>query len=597
MKNRFIIFIILFVIFLSPTNVLAEEDLIISDWIVEANLLEDGSLSTVNYITYDFNRNFNGVYVDISLENTIKIYNLLIYEITSGVEVEYTLDQNAKKGQNGIYTTDLTDDSINIMIFSPSEDESKTFKLEYTLKDVAQAHSDIGELYYQFIGDNNEISIENFRANINLPRFNQEDIKIFAHGPSNGDIYFNDQSITLEADNIADNTFIEARILFPLDYIPSATITGNSSFNDIMNEEIRFAEKIQEDGIKKQERKSIFNTVSNGLSAISLLFFAFILNKFKRSADVFDDMVSLYPDEISPAELSLFMNSVIGPRAYIATLLDLARKEFVSFGTILSNKKTKRSKNEEPQSYLFTKKDIPSTKLMEHERFFINWLFNEIGDGKSLSTDEIDNYREKNPTKFHKSQTTWFKIVKDELGERNYFDPLAKKYGKYILMFSFFGLIISVITLVFEGLFGIPLLIISIMLMVYGIFIFSRKSDKGYIQYQLWKDFKKDSNKIDSKSLSLSTDLSLIYLIALGLPMKDLDDYRQSIGMDYYPLHWGYFYFLTNSKGGSSFEDNFNNSFYGSSGTSTANSTSFGGGGGFTGGGGGGVGGSGSGGF
>lgn len=30
--------------------------------------------------------------------------------------------------------------------------------------------------------------------------------------------------------------------------------------------------------------------------------------------------------------------------------------------------------------------------------------------------------------------------------------------------------------------------------------------------------------------------------------MEKLDDYRQSVNLDYYPMYWGYWYFLTSKK-------------------------------------------------
>ncbi len=586
-----------FLLLLSPIQVIAEEDLNIRSWIVEADLLEDGALSIVKDISYDFNSDFNGVFVDISLDNIMEIDNLRIYEILSDQEIEYMHDQGAEIGHGEVFSTDSNRDSTRIMIFSPSEDENKTFRLTYRLYDVAAVHSDTGELNYKFIGDNNATPIDYFKANINLPQFNQGDIKIFGHGPSNGNIYFDNQSISLEAENIPSGQFVEARLLFPLDYIPTATRAGNSSLNDILDEERAFEEDIIQDELKRQERKTIFNNISIGLTAVGVLILGFLLRVFKRDPDLFDEMRSIYPDEISPAELSLFMNMTVGPRAYIASLLNLARKEYISFDKSESNKKpSKWDKSQDTSNYLFVRNDYPYASLMEHERFLLDWLFNDIGDGQRLSTDDIDFYRKKNPGKFAKSQSAWFKIVSEELQSRDYHDPRGKLYGISILIIAFILMIISVISLINEGLYGIPLLIIGVSLLVYSIFLFQRKSDKGYIQHRLWKDFKKNNSNIDIEDMGLSTDLSMIYLIALGLPMKDLDTYRQSIGRDYYPLHWGYLYFLTNSRGGSAFEDKFNNSFYGSSGTSSS-SSSFGGGGGFTGGGGGGIGGSGSGGF
>lgn len=77
--------------------------------------------------------------------------------------------------------------------------------------------------------------------------------------------------------------------------------------------------------------------------------------------------------------------------------------------------------------------------------------------------------------------------------------------------------------------------------------------------------------------------------------MKSLNSFRDKMPQTRLNSHWMYWYFLTNSKGGSRFEDSLNSSIYGT--TSTTSSTSFGGGGGFSPGGGGGAGGGGAGGF
>ena len=594
MKKRLAIFVIILVLFISPHNVSAD-DLDINSWIVEAHLNDDGSLNIIKDISYYFDSDFNGVYVDIALDNIISIDNIQVAQVVNGEEREYTQDQKAKKGQDGVFSINSNDNNANIMIFSPSAHESKTFRLEYTLYNVAAAHSDTAELYYKFLGENNETPIDYFSANIYLPQFTQDDINIFAHGPSNGNIFFDNQSIKLEVANVPSNTFVEARVLFPLDYLPFASRTGTSSLSDILDEERVLINQIIEDEAKRQERISLSNNLSVGLSAIALLIFTVILRRFRRHPDLFNEMTSIYPDDISPAELSLFMNSIIGPRSYISTLLDFARKEYLSIETSKSKNDLKRSKD--TNNYIFVKKDNYSGNLLSHEEYLIDWLFKDIADGIRVSTDDINYYRKKNPRRFQKSQTEWQKLVRDELKLRGFYDHNSKKYGIIGLIISLILITISVISLILGAMVGILLLVIGMVLLVYSIYLFQRKSDRGYIQHRLWKDFKKDNSNIDVENLGLTRDLSIIYLIALGLPMKDLNNYRQSIGMDYYPIYWGYYYFMMNSKGGSSFEDKFNNSFYGSAGTTTANSSSFGGGGGFTGGGGGGVGGSGSGGF
>lgn len=107
---------------------------------------------------------------------------------------------------------------------------------------------------------------------------------------------------------------------------------------------------------------------------------------------------------------------------------------------------------------------------------------------------DIENYRTKYITQFIKAQNKWIKKVQGNLESRNYFDPNGKK------------------------------------------------SDKGHIQYLLWKDFKSNISSLDRKQADISKDKILIYAIALGIPMKDINNYRENIGSDYYPMHWGYWW-------------------------------------------------------
>lgn len=595
LKNKLLIVIIALLILFSPIDVFADEDLIISSWLVEAELKEDGSLAIIKDVTYDFNSSFNGIYMDIILDDMMEVKDLQVFELESGQEIEYSQDQRAKKGQSQVYSMDLTANSANIMVFSPSEDEIKTFRFKYLLTNVASRHTDTGELYFKLIGANNETPIDYFKATIELPSFSQNDVKIFAHGPLHGKTYYDKEVVVLEVNDLPAKTFVETRILFPQDYIPLASRQGNRSLEEILDEEESLLEKIREDAVRRENRKSILNKISLGLSALGLLILGFLVTRLKRNPDIFTNMKDIYPDEISPAELSLFMNLSIGPRAYIATLLDLARREYLRLETITSTDIKKKTKVRESDTYLFIKNDTPTNKLLKHEEFLMSWFFNTIGDGKKLTTAEIDGYREKYSTNFYKEQSAWSKLVKDELLSREYYDPRGKTYGVFTLVISLFLFVLSIVSLVNEGLFGILLLLISFIMMIYGITLFQRKSERGYIQYQLWKDFKKNNQVKGSEGLGLSTDLAIIYLIALGLPMKDLDEYRKSVDFEYYPMHWGYFFFLTNSQGGSRFEDSFNKSFYGNA--TNSSSSSFGGGGGFSAGGGGGVGGSGSGGF
>ena len=596
--KKYIIFTLIFILVLLPMNVFAEESLSISRWVVASELMENGDLQIIEDLTFVFNDEFNGVFRDIVLQGTDGIADIELYEVVDGTEKPFTLNQKAKKGDRNVYSFEEDINSINLMFFSPSKVEEKTFRIKYTLFNVAVMHNDTGEFYYKYLGEENETPIDYFSANLTFSEFHKENIKIFAHGPLNGTINFvDDNSIKLEVVDVPNRTYIEARVLYPKEYTPLSNNTGNSSFNGIMEEEASYIRKLEEQQQIKEANKGIFNKISIALIALGAIILGLFLKLTKRNPDIYNSMNSLYPKDISPAELNLFMNQYVDTRGLLATIFDLARREYLEINEIDAAADNKK-KSHKKEDFIFTRKNKTDGDLLEHEKYLIDWLFNNIGNGSSVSTLDIENYRTKKMMDFNKKQAEWTKLVKERLGSRGYFEQKFKGIGLLFILLSIVGFTIGIISLVFEGLYGIGAIVVASIIFVFSIILMNRKSDEGYIQYGLWKDFKKEFNNYKDLDIGIPKDLTLIYAVALGLSMKNLEEYRRGYGNDYYPMYWGYWYFIhSNRKGGSAFEDRLNNSFYGYTGTSNPNSTSFGGGGGFTGGGGGGAGGGGAGGF
>lgn len=596
--KKYLIIVIVFVISLFPMNVFAEESLSIPRWIVASELMENGNLQVWEDLTFKFNDEFNGVFRDIVLEGTDGIEDLQLFEVVNGTEVPYINNQAADKGDSGVYSYEDNDNGINLMIFSPSEDEEKTFRLKYTLLNVAVMHSDTGEFYYKYLGEENETPIDYFSANLLLPQLDRDKVKIFAHGPLKGNINFiENNSIKLEVENVPTNIFIEARVLYPKEYTPLSNKTGNNNLNSIVNEEQSFVEGLEEKAARREVTKGIFNKISVGLLAIGAVIAGFIYKSTRRDPSIYDNMNSLYPKDISPAELNLFMNQAIDSRGLMSTIFDLARRKYLAIDEIMDENISKK-RDLKNKDFEFIRSNKIDGDLLDHERFLLDWLFNEIGNGNKVTTKEIDNSRSKKIMDFNKSQAQWFELVKEQLASRGYFDQMGKKLGLIVLLSSLPVFIIGLITLIFGGLYGIAGFLVSMFLFVCGIALLYRKSDEGYIQFGLWKDFKKEFENYGEFDIGIPKDKTLIYAVTLGLSLKQLDDTRIRYGNNYYPMYWGVWYFSSmNKKGGSAFEDRFNNSFYGDTGASNPNSTSFGGGGGFSGGGGGGAGGGGAGGF
>ena len=597
--KKYLILVIIIVILIVPFNAFAEDSLSINRWIVFSELMENGDLQISEDITFNFNDDFNGVYRDIVLEGTDGISNLVLSEMINGVEVPYSLDQAANKGDSNVYSFEEDKNSINLMIFSPSDNEEKTFRIKYNLLNVAIMHSDTGEFYYKYLGDENETPIDYFSATLLLPRLDRESIKIFAHGPLNGNINFIDNDlIKLEVSGVPTRTFVEARVLYPKEYTPLSTNSGNKNLSSILEEETSFIQELEEKARTREATKGILNNISLGLLALGTIITGFIFKVTKRDPSIYENMNSLYPKDISPAELNLFMSQTINSRGLMATIFDLARREYLTIEGLNNDESKINKKKLKKNDFIFVRSNKADADLLEHERFLINWLFNDIGDGHRVTTLEIDTSRSKKMMDFNKSNTAWYKLVKEQLKTRGYTDTKSKKLGIIVFLISMLISTLGLFTIILGGLYGIAAILVGTFLFVYSIIILTRKSDEGFIQYGLWKDFIKEFENYKNLDVNIPKDKTLIYAVALGLSMQKLDDHRKIYGTEYYPMYWGFWYFQSiNRKGGSNFEDRFNNSFYGASGTSTPNSSSFGGGGGFSGGGGGGAGGGGAGGF
>ena len=602
MKKIILLLCIILIFSITTTTVFADDNLNINRNIVESVLLENGDLKISQDITYEFKDKFNGVYWNIGLRDTDGITDIKVYELVNGSEVQYIQNVEPKKGDNGLFKYTETENNLELMIFSPSKNETKTFRLEYVLKNVAIRHGDTGELYYQFLGKGNEERINYFSATIELPAIDKDLVKIFAHGPLNGQIHFTENNtVKLEVEEVSNNTYIEARIFFPLEYIPTSTKTGTSDLGSLIDEELSYIKNIEEKEARAEKTKGILNNISGILSIIGAALVYFFFNKFKREPSVYDRMDSLVPEDISPAELKLFMNSFLDGRSIIATIFDLSRREFIRIDSIESVEEPKKSMfggtKEIQEKYSFIRTNKSSIELLPHESFFMDWIFDEIGDGNIVTTIDIDHNRRKKASAFYKSNTKWTNLVKEDLKRRNYNDENSKRYVAYLLIPAVLFLLIGAISMVSGGFIGLVLIFLSLGMFVMSIATATRKSDKGFIQYELWKSFMKEMSVFENLDVDIPTDKYLIYAIALGITMKKMDEYRESVAYGYYPMYWGSFYYASlNKSGGSKFEDSLNSSFYGAIGTSTSTSSSVGGGGGFSGGGGGGAGGGGGGG-
>lgn len=582
-------------------SVKADVSLSIPDWVVDAHLLKTGDLFIVEDITFRFDSDANGVFREIVLENTSGVKDIQVEELLGNNTIQYNLAEEAQNGDSGVFLIINESGSTILKIFSPSEEgQIKTFRISYAVRDVAVKYNDIGELYYKFLGDENETPIGSFKINIKLPEnVADENIKIFAHGPLNGEYRkINSNTITLYVEDVPANTFIEGRILFPKEIIPlSNNIQNINNYTNILDEEASFQRKIIEERERIEKIRKILEPVSLFTSVIGLLVFILFLKLFRREKNIYkNEQFSGIPEDCTPAVAACLTGSILSINPIFATILDLVRKGYLKINIV----KDKFINYADVEDYSITQVKELDDSLLSHEKYFINWFINEMGNGESISAHEIEYYSKHSAFKFQGSYNKWKTLVREDAVSKGYYDKSKTGYGVFSIAYSIVLFILGIFTLAYGGILGLFSIIMSIILFVYGILLFNRRSDYGYQQYRKWLEFLKHVKKYQDElpkeytkeDFIRSPDISLIYALSLGLNMKSdefyFDESYYSDGY-YYNNSWFFWYLVFVNNNNNAFHKSIHNSFGGTTGSGS--------GGGFSGGGGGGAGGGGAGGF
>ena len=207
----------------------------VEDMDIQATIEKDGSVDIKQTLTYKFNGQYNGIYINVPYNsssrnfNEVQKYNRindLIYngysinvksvkQIQDNKEIEYSLNDMAYNGMNGCYTTKIIEDGMEqIKVFSPSLNTTKKFEINYVINSLCVKHNDIGELYYNFIGGSWEVEIKNLNIDIYLPN-NKDEIQIWGHGPYNGNSKIIDKThANFRVKNVKKGEYVATRVLF-----------------------------------------------------------------------------------------------------------------------------------------------------------------------------------------------------------------------------------------------------------------------------------------------------------------------------------------------------------------------------------------------
>lgn len=350
---------------------------------IQATVNENGSVKIQQDITYQFNGSYNGIYInvpyqweDIEFHEIVKrnriedeLYNATNVTVNH-VELkdngtEFTEVSSATNGSKNVYTNMKHAGLQQIKVYLPSEDTTKTFRIDYILENVCVKHNDIGELYYNFIGGAWEVEIEKLNIDIYLPQ-NKESLQVWGHGPYNGQSKIMDSThANFKVKNVKPGQYVAARVLFPNENIPNSTKLSNIEAKEIIY-------KDENAIIENKEEKEAF-TRKIVIFAICLFIYWVILmfvfekdKKYKVSNMEEEKLFAKY----NPIVAGCIQGSrTILARDIIAVILGLIHKKVIQLNIV--NKLT----GKDAYSYIIARNPEREEQMDKIERFIYSWVF------------------------------------------------------------------------------------------------------------------------------------------------------------------------------------------------------------------------------
>ena len=429
-----------------------------------------------------------------------------------------------------------------------------TFEYEYTILGAVSEYKDISELNWVLL-EYAESKIKNGTVTINLPTNTSpsEDFYIFGHGISDGDLEkIDNDTIKINFSNMHKSEFLEFRILMPKEIFPD--ISENNVFiNDGINKEL-----ILDYQAKLLTYSNIGIKITQAILGLSVVVAIFLLLMLVRNNKKYftphetsfkGKYLRELPDDKTPAEMSyVYYLGKNNDEDITATLLDLIRRKIIEI-----DYESTDLTSDNADFNLTLVEEADTTSLLPHEQHLITWFFRTIGDGKCVTTKQIETYgiNDLAQAKRFEEDAKRFKD-KIKLSTKNILitDPNLRIYKNKTLRFLLFPLLIILSVAIFSLIYGsvttitlsnaLSYIILVAFSFTYFIYfsVFKTKrsveSMESFVRWDAFKNFLEDFGNFDDYPIPgvIVWEHYLVYAVSLKCADKVMEQLRVKLPMD-----------------------------------------------------------------
>lgn len=583
----------------------------------------DGSMDVVetwniyieetNTLFKDFNLD-KSKFSNVSNVNVSRVENGRETYLEEIYEEQYHVDKGCFYGLQ----TDSNTFQIAWNVGLDDSTDTRVYKIYYHIEDAVKVYNDCTELYWMFLGKENDIPADHVSGSVKLPMpvDNFENLRVWAHGDLDGEIQKQSNDIiTFNIPKLYTGTMLEIRIVTEENIYTDCTNSLNKDMlGTILEEEAEWANKANFE-------RSVARTLLFACYVIYLvLFVIIILNIIKyfktkkeysyqgTQIDYFRDI----PDETATPASAAYMYYYNKNRSYLtdkmpkifaATMLDLALKKYIEF---------EPTNNGKDMLIRFINKSNEDA-LSKDEKDVYKLLKGASGNKNEFSMKELKKYAEKEYSEFNKKANSIEKFAEDYQEKKGYFDAERKKIASNIskkniasivvASLLFLGLMIGINTKIGNQMAGY--IVLMIVELIVNIFVISKTasivsilSEQGNQKEKEWKALKhymEDFSLLKDREVPelVLWEKYLVYATAFGISKKVIKQlkvvYPELMNEDYYTSQYTYLHMMSHDDNGFDFVSHIDSGFQSVwAAANSASSSASGGGGGFSSGGGGG---------
>lgn len=629
-----LIFLILFII-LGNTKSNAG-NLYLNDLNFDAQINQDGSMNVTE--TWDISINeTNTLFKTFKTDNRkySSITDVKVSEVTGSTEKKFTeINSLMYHVTKDCYYGLKNDDGNFEIAWGVGLDDSratKKYKISYKVNDAIAKYQDYAELYWQFVGNDFEISSEKVTGTILLPQnaSSKEDIKVWGHTEGlNGEIYATDTNkIEFEVNDFVSGRYIEIRTLFPTSIITSSARTySRNRLDEVIEKETVWANEANARRQKAENAKktgtAIFVIVVAIVDVLLLKRGIKIRKEAAQKEKIKPSQEMEYFREMprknaTPAQAIYLYNETLSTvstnqmgNIFSATLLDLCLKKYINF-----------EENPESKKNIIIEilKKEADNNLEKTEKIILQYIVGASKGASKITVKDIEKYMKAHSSNLIELKDDVEKASIRELETNGLYDKNeAEEKQKYDTKSMFSFTMIIVVAFIVMGVLPAFLESINASILLFGTFSvialylfkglsikkYSKKinvyTQKGIDEKQMWRGLKKymeDFSMLDKREIPeiVIWEQFLVYATAFGIAdkvIKQLKAVYKELGrsFDFDDSTYGYMYFMANNNFSTSFTNSMSSAFTSAyaSNYSSSYSSGSGGGGGFSGGGGGG---------